>query len=117
MRGDGDAKPQKPGLDQEVERGSSTVGSVWKTVTIAVDGSSTAFEIYQRDDDDWMAVGQAPDADLTLQSHGVPWIPLKLVRNTDLSDSRAERGASNDRRRHLVSTPRMSMTLKPFPTR
>jgi hypothetical protein len=85
MRGDGETKPQKPGLDQEVERGSSTVGSVWKTVTIAVDGSSTAFEIYQRDDDDWVAVGQAPDADLTLQSHGVPWMPLKLVRNTDLS--------------------------------
>jgi hypothetical protein len=83
-RGSADDKSRTPELNQGIKE-APTVPSRWKAVTISVDGLPTPFEVYQLHDNHWAAVGQTPDADLTLESYGVPWMALALVRTIDLS--------------------------------
>ena len=62
----------------DVHSGRQSEWLIWTQVTLKVHGQSTSFEVCEVEPGFWCAVGQAPDAHLTLQSRGVQLIGLAL---------------------------------------
>jgi hypothetical protein len=67
-------------IRSDLHSGRQSEWLIWTQVTFKVDGQSTSFEVCEVEPGFWCAVGQAPDAHLTLQSRGVQLIGLALAK-------------------------------------
>ena len=64
-------------------------GVIWEPAEISVEGIAKPFEVCQFDNGYWVGVGRAPEADVTIESRGVPRDAVDLVRMEDPPPERA----------------------------